>query len=197
MLLAKPLCYCLTSHILTSVRATWDLVIVLHATFCCKWSSVLSSCQTVMVMHSLFCDVIQPLDRLPTYFEKRDKMCWCDAQRHDRRWDKIWCDATQLRCDRCDKDEVRQSRDEMRWDACYLAPLYSTCDAIRCLHLASMWPRWDAMHCLLPRSHVVKMRCAAQPALSLLCDQDSMRCATCYLTPMSALNVLHTIFCYT
>jgi hypothetical protein len=42
------------------------------------------------------------------------------------------------------------------------------------------------MHCLLPCSHVVKMRCAAQPALSLLCDQDEMRCAACYLTPMSA-----------
>jgi hypothetical protein len=27
------------------------------------------------------------------------------------------------------------------------------------------------MHCLLPCSHVVKTRCVAQPALSLLCDQ--------------------------
>ncbi len=44
------------------------------------------------------------------------------------------------------------------------------------------------MHCLqnLAPISVVKIWYAAQPALSLLCDQDEMRCAACYLTLVSA-----------
>jgi hypothetical protein len=38
---------------------------------------------------------------------------------------------------------------------------------------------------------------AAQPALSLLCDQDGMRCAACYLTFVSArcdeMSCLHLL----
>ena len=104
------------STIMTFVRATRDLVNVLHTIFCYTYFSVLTSGHpVVMVMSPLLCNLIQPSHRLPTRCDEmrclllapgwRDAMTWCcecytALYRLPTYLDQRLCNLDNLRCAR-------------------------------------------------------------------------------------------------